>query len=81
MRTLTFGRIVASAMAVGTARGAFDHALRYAKERIAFGQPIGKFQGIQWMLANMATQIEAAKLLTYQSGWLYQAGLSHVKEA
>lgn len=81
MRTLTFGRIVASAMAVGIARGAFDHTLKYAKERTAFGQPIGKFQGIQWMLADMATQIEAARLLTYQAGWLYQQGLPHIKEA
>lgn len=81
MGTLTFGRIVASAMSVGLARGAFDCALRYAKERVAFGQPIGKFQGIQWMFADMATQIEAARLLTYQSCWLYQEGLSHIKEA
>ncbi|MBM3166987.1 MAG: acyl-CoA dehydrogenase [Chloroflexi bacterium] len=81
MRTLTFGRIVASAICVGLARGAFDHTLRYAKERIAFGQPIGKFQGIQWMLADAATQIDAARLLTYQAGWLYQQGLPHIREA
>lgn len=81
MGTLTFGRIVASAMSVGLARGAFDYALSYAKERVAFGQPIGKFQGIQWMLADMATQIEAARLLAYQSCWLYQEGLPHIKEA
>ncbi len=60
MGTLTEGRIVAAAFAVGMGRAAYDAALDYAKTRHQFGQPIGKFQGIQWMLADMATQIEAA---------------------
>ena len=81
MGTLTEGRIVAAAFAVGMARAAYDAALEYAKTRIQFGQPIGKFQGIQWMLADMATQIEAAKLLTYQAAWLASQKAPHIKES
>jgi len=81
MGTLTEGRIVAAAFAVGMARAAYDAALEYAKTRVQFGQPIGKFQGIQWMLADMATQIEAAKLLTYQAAWLASEGAAHIKES
>ena len=81
MGTLTEGRIVAAAFAVGMARAAYDAALEYAKTRIQFGQPIGKFQGIQWMLADMATQIEAAKLLTYQAAWLASENAAHIKES
>jgi alkylation response protein AidB-like acyl-CoA dehydrogenase len=80
MGTLTEGRIVAAAFAVGMARAAYDAALAYAKTREQFGKPIGKFQGIQWMLADMATQIEAAKLLTYQAAWLASGNASHIKE-
>ena len=81
MGTLTEGRIVAAAFAVGIARAAFDASLAYAKSRAQFGQPIGKFQGIQWMLADMATQIEAAKMLTYQAAWLASQNLPHIKES
>ncbi len=81
MGTLTEGRIVAAAFAVGMARAAYDAALDYAKTRYQFGQPIGKFQGIQWMLADMATQIEAAKLLTYQAAWLASIKAPHIKES
>lgn len=81
MGTLTEGRIAAAAFAVGMARAAYDAALDYAKTRYQFGQPIGKFQGIQWMLADMATQIEAAKLLTYQAAWLASNKAPHVKES
>ena len=81
MRTLTEGRIVAAAFALGTARAAFDQSLAYAKERVAFGQPIGQFQGIQWLLADMALDLEAARLLTLQAAWLLDRGLPHVKEA
>lgn len=81
MGTLTEGRIVAAAFAVGLGRAAYDTALDYAKTRYQFGQPIGKFQGIQWMLADMATQIEAAKLLTYQAAWLAAKGVPHIKES
>ena len=81
MRTLTEGRIVAAAFALGTARAAFDQSLAYAKERVAFGQPIGQFQGIQWLLADMALDLEAARLLTLQAAWLLDRGLPHIKEA
>jgi alkylation response protein AidB-like acyl-CoA dehydrogenase len=81
MGTLTEGRIVAAAFAVGMARAAYDAALDYAKTRYQFGQPIGKFQGIQWMLADMATQIEAAKLLTYQAAWLASNKAPCIKES
>lgn len=81
MGTLTEGRIVAAAFAVGLARAAYDAALKYAKEREQFGKPIGKFQGIQWMLSDMATEIEASKLLTYQAAWLASLGTPHIKES
>jgi len=81
MQTLTAGRITAAAYAVGTGRAALEATLAYVKQRQQFGQPIGKFQGVQWMLADMATALEAARLLTYQAAWLADAGLPHIKEA
>jgi alkylation response protein AidB-like acyl-CoA dehydrogenase len=67
MASLDAGRVGVAALAVGIAQGAYEAALVYAKERHQFGRPIAEFQGIQWMLADMATRIEAARLLTYQS--------------
>jgi short/branched chain acyl-CoA dehydrogenase len=67
LQTLDGGRIGVSAMAVGLARGALDEALAYAKERVAFGQPISKYQAIQMKLADISTEIEAARLLTYRA--------------
>jgi alkylation response protein AidB-like acyl-CoA dehydrogenase len=67
LETLDGGRISVSAMGVGLAQGALDEALAYAKERQAFGQQISKFQAIQMKLADMATEIEAARLLTYKA--------------
>ena len=67
------GRIGIAAQAVGIAQGAFDAALAYAKTRHQFGQPIGSFQAIQWMLADMNTRIEAARLLTYQAALAKEA--------
>jgi alkylation response protein AidB-like acyl-CoA dehydrogenase len=67
MSSLDAGRIGIAAQALGIAQGAYEAALAYAKERHQFGQPIAEFQGIQWMLADMATRIEAARLLTYQA--------------
>src|SRR3954453_11982379 len=67
LQTLDGGRIGVSAMGVGLAQGALEQALAYAKERIAFGQPIAKYQAIQIKLADMATEIEAARLLTYKA--------------
>jgi short-chain 2-methylacyl-CoA dehydrogenase len=74
LQTLDGGRIGVSAMGVGLAQGALDEALAYAKERIAFGQPISKYQAIQAKLADMATEIEAARLLTYKAAREKDAG-------
>jgi short/branched chain acyl-CoA dehydrogenase len=70
LQVLDIGRIGVAAMGVGLAQGALDQALAYAKERRAFGKPISKFQAIQAKLADMATEIAAARLLTYQAAWL-----------
>ena len=80
MQTLTLGRITAAAYAVGAGRAALDATLEYVKQRQQFGQPVGKFQGVQWMLADMATALEAGRLLTYQAAWLADRGLPHIKE-
>jgi alkylation response protein AidB-like acyl-CoA dehydrogenase len=76
LQTLDGGRIGVAAMGVGLAQGALDEALAYAKQRVAFGQPISKFQAIQAKLADMATEIEAARLLTYKAALLKDAGQS-----
>jgi alkylation response protein AidB-like acyl-CoA dehydrogenase len=70
MATLDGGRIGIAAQAVGIAQGALDAAIKYAKERIQFGKPIASLQAIQWMLADMSTDIEAARLLTYKAAFL-----------
>ncbi|MDX6590713.1 MAG: short-chain 2-methylacyl-CoA dehydrogenase, partial [Solirubrobacterales bacterium] len=67
LHVLDIGRIGVAAMGVGLAQGAFDEALAYAKERHAFGQPISRFQAIQAKLADMATEIEAGRLLVYKA--------------
>ncbi|MBA4541876.1 MULTISPECIES: acyl-CoA dehydrogenase [Thermoactinomyces] len=79
MMTLDGGRNGIAAQALGIAQGAFDAALSYAKERNQFGKPIAKQQAIQFKLADMATQIEAARLLTYQAAWLESQGLPYGK--
>ena len=81
MRTLTGGRISIGAMALGIAQGAFDHSIRYAKERHQFGQPIANFQAIEFMLADMAMKIEASRLLVYHAATLKDAGQEYVKQA
>ncbi len=81
LEAIDASRINAAAQAVGIAQGAFDKCLAYAKERQQFGQPIINFQAIQWMLADMATQIDAARLLTYRAAYLEARGLPFVKEA
>ena len=67
MGILNETRPLIGACAVGLAQGALDAAIRYAKERVQFGQPIANFQGIQWMLADMAMEIEAARQLVYKA--------------
>jgi len=76
LQVLDIGRIGVAAMGVGLAQGALDQALAYAKERRAFGKPISKYQAIQAKLADMATEIEAARLLTYKAARLKDAGRS-----
>jgi short-chain 2-methylacyl-CoA dehydrogenase len=74
LHVLDIGRIGVAAMGVGLAQGALDQALAYAKERRAFGRPISKYQAIQSKLANMATEIEATRLLVYKSAYLKDQG-------
>jgi butyryl-CoA dehydrogenase/short/branched chain acyl-CoA dehydrogenase len=81
IETLNEGRIGIGAQMVGLARGAFEHAVRYAQERRQFGKPIAEFQAVQFELAEMATEIEAARLLTYNAARLRDDGLPFVKEA
>jgi alkylation response protein AidB-like acyl-CoA dehydrogenase len=76
LQVLDIGRIGVAAMGVGLARGALDEALAYAKQRRAFGQPISRYQAIQAKLADMATEIEAARLLVYKAARLKDAGES-----
>ncbi|CUU08338.1 hypothetical protein JGI1_02060 [Candidatus Thermokryptus mobilis] len=74
MEILAGGRIGIAALSVGLAQGAFELSLKYAKERKAFGKYIAEFQAIQWKLADMATQIESARLLTYKAAYLKDQG-------
>ncbi|WP_442600825.1 acyl-CoA dehydrogenase [Paenibacillus sp. KN14-4R] len=77
MKTLDGGRSGIAAQAVGIAQGAFDLAIKYALQRVQFGKPISKMQAIQFKLADMATKIEAARLLTYQAAWREDQGLAY----
>jgi len=79
--TLDAGRIAIAAMALGLAQEAYERARSYARERIQFGQPIASFQAIQWMLADMATELDAARLLVYRAAWLKQEGHPFTREA
>jgi alkylation response protein AidB-like acyl-CoA dehydrogenase len=79
MATLDGGRIGIAAQAVGIAQAGFDVARAYAKERSAFGKRIGEFEAIQWKLADMSTQIDAARLLTYRAAWLKDQGKPHTE--
>jgi alkylation response protein AidB-like acyl-CoA dehydrogenase len=75
MQVLDAGRIGIAALSVGLAQGAYEAALRYSQERHAFGQPISGFQAIRWKLADNATRIEAARLLTYRAAYLKDRGV------
>jgi butyryl-CoA dehydrogenase len=79
--TLDAGRVAISAMAVGLAQGAYERAVAYARERVQFGRPIVKFQAVQWMIADMATEIEAARLLVQRAAWMRERGMRFTKEA
>jgi alkylation response protein AidB-like acyl-CoA dehydrogenase len=81
MQTLDSGRVGIAALSLGLAEGAFEQAMSYADERRQFGQKINEFQGIQFMLAEMATEIEAARHLVYHAAWLKQQGRPFTREA
>jgi butyryl-CoA dehydrogenase len=79
--TLDAGRISIGAMALGLGQAALDEGTRYAKERVQFGQPIAKFQAIRWMIADAATEIDAARLLVYRAAAMKDAGVRFTKQA
>jgi alkylation response protein AidB-like acyl-CoA dehydrogenase len=81
LRVLDGGRIGIAALSVGLAQSAFEEAVRYAKERQAFGGPIADLQAIQWMLADAATHIQIARLMVYYAAWLKEQGRPFTKEA
>jgi alkylation response protein AidB-like acyl-CoA dehydrogenase len=81
LRILDGGRISIAALSVGTAQGAYEAALKYSKQRKQFGRPISEFQSIQNKLADMATEIDAARLLTYRAGWMKDRGQRVTKES
>lgn len=81
LATLDSGRISIGALAVGLAQAAFEEALNYAKERKTFGKPIAEHQAIQWMLADAATEIQAARWMVYYAAWLKEQGRPYTKEA
>jgi alkylation response protein AidB-like acyl-CoA dehydrogenase len=75
LKVLDGGRISIAALAIGMAQGAYDAALHYAKQRKQFGRPIADFQAIQFKLADMATEIDAARLLTHRAAWMKDKGM------
>jgi butyryl-CoA dehydrogenase len=79
--TLDAGRISIGAMALGLAQAAFDQAVKYSRERVQFGQPIASFQAIRWMIADMATEIDAARMMVYRAAAMKDAGKRFTKEA
>jgi alkylation response protein AidB-like acyl-CoA dehydrogenase len=81
LETLDSGRISIAALAVGLAQAAYEAARHYAREREAFGQTIASYQAIQWMLADAATEIQAARLMVYFAAWLKQRGLATTQQA
>ncbi len=81
LRILDGGRISIAALSVGTAQGAYEAALKYSMQRMQFGRPISEFQSIQNKLADMATEIDAARLLTYRAGWMKDQGQRVTKES
>jgi alkylation response protein AidB-like acyl-CoA dehydrogenase len=81
IKALDTGRIGIAALAVGVARAAYEAAVDFANRREQFGQTIASFQGLRWMLVDMATDIEAARLLTHRAATLRDAGLRHTKES
>ncbi len=81
LKILDGGRISIAALAIGMAQGAYESALKYSRQRKQFGRPISEFQAIQWKLADMATEIDAARLLNYRAAWMADRGLRHTLES
>ena len=81
LESIDASRVTVAAQALGIAQAAFDDALAYAQTRIQFGKPLCQHQAIQWMLADMATQIDAARMMVYRAAWLKDRGVHFVKEA
>ena len=81
MQTLAVGRISVAALSLGLAQACLEASLDYARQRKQFGQPIGRFQAIQFKLADMAVAVENARLITYKAAWLYDQGREYAKEA
>jgi len=80
LKTLDGGRISIAAISVGIAQAAMETAVRYAKERQTFGKPIARRQAIQWMLADAATEIHAARLMVYHAAWLKEQGMPFTQQ-
>jgi len=81
MQTLDGGRISIGALSVGLAQAAFEESVRYAKQRDAFNHKIADFQAIQWMIADAALEIDAARLMVYRAAWLKDQGKDFTKQA
>jgi len=81
LESIDKSRVSVAAQALGIARAAYDESVRYAKERQAFGKLLGQLQAIQWMLADSATELEVARLLTYRASWLIDHGNMAIKES
>ncbi|MCP3142215.1 acyl-CoA dehydrogenase family protein [Pyxidicoccus xibeiensis] len=81
MKILDKGRITIGALAVGLGRGALEESVRYSRERTAFGQPISEFQGLRWMMADMKTEMDAARMLVHRAARLADEGKPYSKEA
>ncbi len=81
MRILDGGRISIAALGLGMAQGAYESALKYSKQRKQFGQAISEFQAIQWKLADMATEVDAARLLTMRAAWMKDSGMKTTLES
>jgi alkylation response protein AidB-like acyl-CoA dehydrogenase len=81
MQILDSGRIGIGALSVGLAQAALEESLKYASQREAFGKPIAQHQAIQWMLADAATEIDAARLMVFRAAWLKDRGADYTKQA
>ncbi len=81
LESIDSSRVTVGAQALGISQAAFDDAISYAQTRVQFGKPLAQHQAIQWMLADMATQIDAARMLVYRAAWLKDQGLPYMKES